>query len=96
MKYAQLLEYDSDLMSDIKSLDGDMQMLVYENYNKFISATDTIRKMKNRVEVRASSGASHAPVAPPQPRAPRYPGRTGYGVADGRAGEEHGHHRLGE
>ena len=51
MKYAQLLEYDSDLMSDIKSLDGDMQMLVYENYNKFISATDTIRKMKNRVEV---------------------------------------------
>jgi hypothetical protein len=23
-----------------------MQMLVYENYNKFISATDTIRKMK--------------------------------------------------
>ena len=28
--------------------------LVYENYNKFISATDTIRKMKNRVEVRFS------------------------------------------
>eukprot|EP01006_Ploeotia_vitrea_P023471 TRINITY_DN55969_c0_g1_i1.p1 TRINITY_DN55969_c0_g1~~TRINITY_DN55969_c0_g1_i1.p1 ORF type:complete len:728 (-),score=72.07 TRINITY_DN55969_c0_g1_i1:78-1982(-) len=25
-------------------------MLVYENYNKFISATDTIRKMKNNVE----------------------------------------------
>ncbi|CAN0272444.1 unnamed protein product, partial [Phaeothamnion confervicola] len=27
-----------------------MQMLVYENYNKFISATDTIRKMKQNVE----------------------------------------------
>eukprot|EP00952_Eustigmatos_sp_NYUAD-ZCMA_P011723 47434-Eustigmatos_ZCMA.PRE.1 len=24
-------------------------MLVYENYSKFISATDTIRKMKNNV-----------------------------------------------
>ncbi|CAM9971339.1 unnamed protein product, partial [Ectocarpus sp. 13 AM-2016] len=27
-----------------------MQMLVYENYNKFISATDTIRKMAQNVE----------------------------------------------
>ena len=26
------------------------QMLVYENYNKFISATDTIRSMKVNVE----------------------------------------------
>ncbi len=26
-----------------------MQMLVYENYNKFISATDTIQEMKNKV-----------------------------------------------
>ena len=27
-----------------------MQMLVYENYNKFISATDTIRSMKSNVD----------------------------------------------
>lgn len=27
-----------------------MQMLVYENYSKFISATDTIRMMKANVE----------------------------------------------
>ena len=26
-----------------------MQMLVYENYNKFISATDTIQAMKTKV-----------------------------------------------
>ena len=26
------------------------QMLVYENYNKFISATDTIRSMKSNVD----------------------------------------------
>ena len=28
-----------------------MQMLVYENYNKFISATETIRRMKSNVDV---------------------------------------------
>ena len=32
--------------SEIRLLDNDMQTLVYENYNKFISATDTIKKMK--------------------------------------------------
>ncbi|GCB85094.1 hypothetical protein scyTo_0025796, partial [Scyliorhinus torazame] len=35
------------MVKHIRSLDSDMQTLVYENYNKFISATDTIRKMKN-------------------------------------------------
>ena len=30
---------------EIRSLDSEMQTLVYENYNKFISATDTIRKV---------------------------------------------------
>lgn len=38
------------MSTEIKSLDGDMQMLVYENYNKFISATDTIRNMKSNVD----------------------------------------------
>lgn len=27
-----------------------MQTLVYENYNKFISATETIKRMKSNVE----------------------------------------------
>ena len=36
--------------TEIRSLDSDMQMLVYENYNKFISATDTIRSMKSNVD----------------------------------------------
>ncbi|CAG8458877.1 847_t:CDS:10 [Diversispora eburnea] len=35
---------------EIRQLDGDMKTLVYENYSKFISATDTIRKMKSNVE----------------------------------------------
>ncbi len=40
----------SNLMgAETKSLDTSMQNLVYENYNKFISATDTIREMKESV-----------------------------------------------
>jgi Vps51/Vps67. len=30
---------------DAQTLHSDMQTLVYENYNKFISATDTIKKV---------------------------------------------------
>jgi len=34
-----------DCGAEIKTLDGEMQNLVYENYSKFITATDTIRKV---------------------------------------------------
>uniref|UniRef100_A0A8B9HRM2 Vacuolar protein sorting-associated protein 51 homolog n=1 Tax=Astyanax mexicanus TaxID=7994 RepID=A0A8B9HRM2_ASTMX len=44
---AELMDQESCMVKQIRSLDSDMQTLVYENYNKFISATDTIRKMKN-------------------------------------------------
>uniref|UniRef100_A0A8D0L6L9 Vacuolar protein sorting-associated protein 51 homolog n=1 Tax=Sphenodon punctatus TaxID=8508 RepID=A0A8D0L6L9_SPHPU len=44
---AQLMDCETDTVKQIRALDSDMQTLVYENYNKFISATDTIRKMKN-------------------------------------------------
>ena len=46
----ELVQRGNAMVQEIKSLDSDMQMLVYENYNKFISATDTIRKMRHRVE----------------------------------------------
>lgn len=46
----QLLQKQLQISSEVKTLDSDMQMLVYENYNKFISATDTIRTMKNNVD----------------------------------------------
>ena len=51
------------LDQQIKTLDSDMQTLVYENYNKFISATDTIRKMKSKVRqvTRAPPLTSHEP-----------------------------------
>ena len=41
----ELMDKESEMVRDIKALDSDMQTLVYENYNKFISATDTIRKV---------------------------------------------------
>ncbi|XP_028626865.1 vacuolar protein sorting-associated protein 51 homolog isoform X3 [Grammomys surdaster] len=41
------MDSETDMVRQIRALDSDMQTLVYENYNKFISATDTIRKMKN-------------------------------------------------
>ncbi|KAH7279278.1 hypothetical protein KP509_37G013400 [Ceratopteris richardii] len=44
-----LLQKDVEMAAEIKNLDSDMQMLVYENYNKFISATDTIRRMKENI-----------------------------------------------
>ncbi|KAJ8610852.1 hypothetical protein CTAYLR_006476 [Chrysophaeum taylorii] len=48
-KLQELLEADEALCRDVKTLSGDMQTLVYENYSKFISATDTIRDMQRNV-----------------------------------------------
>ncbi|KAI8997615.1 Vps51/Vps67-domain-containing protein [Pilobolus umbonatus] len=45
-----LVTRDNNLVAEIKEIDGDMKTLVYENYSKFISANDTIRKMKSNVE----------------------------------------------
>nr|CAB3267646.1 vacuolar protein sorting-associated protein 51 homolog [Phallusia mammillata] len=43
---SELMDAENDMAKQIRTLDSDMQTLVYENYNKFISATDTIRTMK--------------------------------------------------
>ena len=37
---------EGEIVRQIQGLDSDMQTLVYENYNKFIAATETIRKMR--------------------------------------------------
>ena len=49
-----LLNHDDQMVQQIKSLDGDMQRLVYENYNKFISVSETIKLIKNNVEIMES------------------------------------------
>ncbi|KAJ2501672.1 hypothetical protein GGH96_001745 [Coemansia sp. RSA 1972] len=41
-----LLRADNELVSQVRQIDGEMKTMVYENYSKFISATETIRKMK--------------------------------------------------
>ena len=47
--FTQLLDRDETLVSEIKSLDRDVQMLVYDNYSKFIGATNTMRSMKDKL-----------------------------------------------
>ncbi|KAF6146854.1 hypothetical protein GIB67_018507 [Kingdonia uniflora] len=44
-----LLQKHVEMAAEIKNLDTDLQMLVYENYNKFICATDTIKRMNNNI-----------------------------------------------
>ncbi|KAL3364934.1 hypothetical protein AABB24_010205 [Solanum stoloniferum] len=44
-----MLQRHVEMAAEIKNLDTDLQMLVYENYNKFVSATDTIKRMKNNI-----------------------------------------------
>ncbi|KNC82141.1 hypothetical protein SARC_05561 [Sphaeroforma arctica JP610] len=48
---SQLADTENMFVNEIRSLDSDVQTLVYENYNKFISATDTIRQMKGKFEL---------------------------------------------
>lgn len=42
----QITDHEAEIKKNVETLNSDRQTLVYENYNKFISATDTIRKMK--------------------------------------------------
>ena len=57
----QLVHHSNELSLEIKELDSDMQMLVYENYNKFISATETIQDMKSKGSTIASKQATSFP-----------------------------------
>ena len=40
-----LLKIESGLINDIRALDGEKKALVYDNYSKLITATDTIRRV---------------------------------------------------
>ncbi|KAI7862722.1 Vps51/Vps67-domain-containing protein, partial [Spinellus fusiger] len=50
----ELMQHNRKITGDIREIDGDMKTLVYENYSKFISATDTIQKMKSNIETMES------------------------------------------
>lgn len=43
----QVMDKEAELVAQSQYLQSEMQTLVYENYNKFISATETVRKMRS-------------------------------------------------
>ncbi|KAL9005634.1 MAG: hypothetical protein Q9188_001590 [Gyalolechia gomerana] len=45
-----LLKIESGLINEIRGLDGEKKALVYDNYSKLITATDTIRKMRTKMD----------------------------------------------
>ncbi|MCP9260490.1 hypothetical protein DINM_003835 [Dirofilaria immitis] len=42
----ELLQVEEDMVHNVRRLDSEMQQLVYENYNKFLTATSTVKKCK--------------------------------------------------
>ena len=50
---SELLAIEDSLAHSVKTLDSSMQTLVYENYSKFIDATDAIRAIGTSVGTRA-------------------------------------------
>lgn len=45
-----VLKVEGGLINEIKGLDGDRKALVYDNYSKLITATDTIRRMRANMD----------------------------------------------
>ncbi|KAM3720589.1 Vacuolar protein sorting-associated protein [Dirofilaria immitis] len=43
----ELLQVEEDMVHNVRRLDSEMQQLVYENYNKFLTATSTVKKMQS-------------------------------------------------
>jgi len=46
----ELLKRENEFLNDIRGFDGERKALVYDNYSKLITATDTIRKMRASME----------------------------------------------
>ncbi|XP_045494005.1 vacuolar protein sorting-associated protein 51 homolog [Colias croceus] len=47
----QMLDKEAEVINQSQFLQSEMQTLVYENYNKFISATETVRKMRTDFQI---------------------------------------------
>ena len=54
-----LLETEERLALQVRTLDSTMQTLVYENYSKFIDATDAIRSIGVSVHANEEIGRAH-------------------------------------
>lgn len=53
---------EAGLLSDIRSLDGEKKALVYDNYSKLIAATDTIRSMREKMDLRTPTTSTLEPA----------------------------------
>ena len=53
---AKLMKVESNLLSDIRGLDGERKALVYDNYSKLIDATETIGRVREMLEVETLTG----------------------------------------
>lgn len=47
----QVMDKEAEVVTQSQFLQSEMQTLVYENYNKFISATETVRKMRTDFQI---------------------------------------------
>lgn len=48
-RLSELMDTEQMLYKQIQTLDSEMQTLIYENYNKFISATETVKKVSEKI-----------------------------------------------
>ncbi|KAK3391454.1 Vps51/Vps67-domain-containing protein [Sordaria brevicollis] len=61
---AELLKTYARILSEIRALDAEKKALVYDNYSKLISATETIRKMRSTMfDSNSSTGDRLDPMA---------------------------------
>ncbi|KAJ3261584.1 Vacuolar protein sorting-associated protein 51 [Boothiomyces macroporosus] len=47
---SELIANNNNLVSDIKDIDGKLKTLVYQNYSKFLTASDTIKQIKTTAD----------------------------------------------
>ena len=59
---AGVLKAEGTLIGEIKSLDGEKKALVYDNYSKLITATDTIRRMRENMGPLTPSESALSPA----------------------------------
>ncbi|KAF2237492.1 hypothetical protein EV356DRAFT_530209 [Viridothelium virens] len=57
-----ILKTESNLVSEIRGLDGERKSLVYDNYSKLISATDTIRRMRTSMDPLTPTASTLSPA----------------------------------
>ncbi|KAF2481462.1 Vps51/Vps67-domain-containing protein, partial [Neohortaea acidophila] len=59
---AGVLKTEANLVREIWALDGEKKALVYDNYSKLIGATETIKKMRERMETRQMETSTLTPA----------------------------------